>query len=140
MDSTNTAEVTVPEPKTYEGGCHCGAVRFRATTRDFSLIDCNCSICKMKGYLHMTVKQEDFTLLQGEEFLTLYTFNTGAAKHRFCNKCGIHSFYTPRSHPDSISVNGNCLDGDVLGDFHIVPFDGKNWEKNVEKLREEVKG
>jgi len=88
----------------------------------------------------MTIPKESFTLLQGEDCITVYTFNTGVAKHKFCNKCGIHSFYTPRSHPDSVSVNINCLDGDAIKDFTITPFDGANWEKNVEKFREEVKG
>jgi len=134
MDTTNQ------QPKTYEGGCHCGAVRFRATTKDFSGVDCNCSICNKKGFLHMIVPKEDFTLLQGEDCITVYTFNTGVAKHRFCNKCGIHSFYTPRSHPDSVSVNIKCLDGDAIKDFNITPFDGSNWEKNIEKLKDEVKG
>ena len=34
----------------------------------------------------------------------------GVAKHTFCRVCGIHPFYTPRSHPDGVDVNVRCLD------------------------------
>lgn len=119
----------------YEGGCHCGAIRFRLRVATRKAIDCNCSICRKKGFLHLIVPAEEFTLLSGEESLSTYTFNTGIARHYFCRVCGIHSFYRPRSHPDGIDVNLRCLDGDVLSDFTIEFFDGANWEENIEKIR-----
>lgn len=123
------------KPVTYEGGCHCGAVRFQVTIDKHEAIECNCSICTKKGFLHLIVPSENFTLLQGEDALATYQFNTGTAKHLFCKICGIHSFYRPRSHPDGFSVNLRCLDGDLLSQFQIVPFDGKNWSENVDKIR-----
>jgi hypothetical protein len=122
-------------PSTYEGGCHCGAVRFRVKVDDRQVQDCNCSICQKKGFLHLIVPAENFILLSGEDNLSTYTFNTGVAKHWFCRTCGIHSFYRPRSHPDGIDVNVRCLDGNVLSHFAIEPFDGANWEQNVDKIR-----
>jgi len=121
----------------YEGGCHCGAVRFRVslTAQEQVVADCNCSICRKKAFLHLIVPPDRFTLLQGETMLTTYTFNTGIAKHTFCRVCGMHPFYRPRSHPDWIDVNLRCLDGDVLSHFHIEPFDGANWEDNVGSLK-----
>lgn len=122
-------------PVTYTGGCHCGAVRFQVVVDRHKADDCNCSICRKKGFLHLIVPKDKFTLLQGNDVLTTYTFNTGVAQHKFCRICGIHSFYIPRSHPDSIDVNIRCLDGDVVKNFEIVPFDGANWEQNIHKLR-----
>ncbi|MEA5504317.1 GFA family protein [Halotia wernerae UHCC 0503] len=119
---------------TYEGGCHCGAVRFRVVVEDHKVDDCNCSICTKKGFLHLIVPQEQFTLLKGENELTTYRFNTGIAQHKFCCTCGMHPFYIPRSHPDGIDVNVRCLDGDVIKNFQIVPFDGQNWETNIHTL------
>lgn len=119
----------------YEGGCHCGAVRFRATVKQQKATDCNCSICRKKGFLHLIIPQSDFTLLQGRENLSTYTFNTHTAKHHFCRTCGIHPFYNPRSHPQDIDVNLRCLDDDVLSEFAIETFDGVNWEDNVSKLQ-----
>ncbi len=120
---------------TYEGGCHCGAVRFRVRVREHRAIDCNCSICTKKGFLHVIVEQADFELLAGEDALREYRFNTGVARHRFCGVCGIHPFYTPRSHPDAVDVNARCFDGDALARFEIAPFDGRNWEDSVESIR-----
>jgi hypothetical protein len=68
----------------YEGGCHCGAIRFQVILEDPKIIECNCSICRKKGFLHLIVSPENFTLLKGQEFLTTYTFNTHIAKHTFC--------------------------------------------------------
>lgn len=119
-----------------EGGCHCGAVRFQVVIDRFTVEECNCSICRKKGFLHLIVNSDNFTLLQGEESLSCYSFNTKVAQHNFCSICGIHSFYRPRSHPDAIDVNIRCLDEDLKDKFTIRSFDGQNWEDNVDKIRD----
>jgi hypothetical protein len=125
----------MPELTQYQGGCHCGAVRFKVAIAEHQAIDCNCSICQKKGYLHLIVPPDRFTLLTGADALTTYTFNTHTAKHTFCKVCGMHPFYTPRSHPDQVDVNVRCLDGDALAQFEITPFDGQNWEDQIDQLR-----
>ena len=119
----------------YAGGCHCGLVRFEVEVERHVAVECNCSICTKKGFLHLIVARPQFRLLQGEEALATYTFNTGVARHHFCRVCGVHPFYIPRSHPDGVDVNVRCLDGDALQRFAREPFDGRNWEANVETLR-----
>ena len=114
--------------KTYEGGCHCGRVRFRVKCDFARVSDCNCSMCTKKGFLHLIVPLTQFELLSGRDDLTTYTFNTGIAKHTFCKTCGIHAFYTPRSDPDKVDVNVRCLDGVNLGAIKPAPFDGQHWE------------
>ena len=47
----------------------------------------------------------------------------------------MHPAYRPRSHPEGWDVNARCLDGDVLDRFQILPFDGRNWEENVSRIR-----
>jgi len=125
----------MPEPDVHEGSCHCGAVRFRVRVRAYEAVECNCSICTKKGFLHLIVPPEDFELLTGEQALETYTFNTGIAKHRFCRCCGLHPFYTPRSHPHRVDVNVRCLDESLTPRFRVVPFDGQNWEQNIDQLR-----
>ena len=115
-------------PETYEGGCHCGRVRFRVTADLDRVTACNCSICTKKGFLHLIVLPEQFALLSGEDALATYRFNTGTAQHMFCKHCGIHPFYVPRSDPDKIDVNVRCLDGVELSKLTIKEFDGRNWE------------
>jgi hypothetical protein len=120
----------------HTGGCHCGAVRYEVEApAALQVSECNCSICSKSGYLHLIVPKADFTLLSGADNLTTYTFDTHEAKHLFCQTCGIKSFYIPRSHPDGISVNARCLDESTIRSMEITPFDGKNWEANVHKLR-----
>jgi hypothetical protein len=112
---------------THRGGCHCGRVRFEVDApREIEALDCNCSICRMTGFLHLIVPAARFRLLSGDEDLTDYTFNTGAAKHRFCRHCGIKSFYVPRSHPDGIDVNVRCLDPGTVASLRVTPFDDAN--------------
>ena len=121
--------------ETYEGGCHCGRIRFRVRA-DLSLVsECNCSICTKKGILHLTVSPEDFELLCGEDALTTYQFNTNTAKHTFCKHCGIHAFNTPRLHPDQISVNARCLEGVDIAALRPRFFDGRNWEEAARARR-----
>jgi hypothetical protein len=115
---------------THTGGCHCGRVRFEVTApANIEVLDCDCSICRKSGYLHLIVPDDRFRLLQGADSLTLYTFNTHAAKHWFCAVCGVKSFYKPRSNPDGISVNARCLDDGTVESMSITPFDGRDWEK-----------
>lgn len=120
---------------THKGGCHCRRVRFEVEApADIKADRCNCSICRMSGYLHMIVPKQDFRLVTGDSDLETYTFNTGTAQHYFCRHCGIKSFYVPRSHPAGISVNTNCLEPETILSLTITPFDGSNWEKNVHNL------
>ena len=120
---------------THTGGCHCGRVRFEVDAPAILEADeCDCSICQKSGYLHLLVAADCFRLLQGEDALQTYTFNTGIAKHYFCRHCGIKSFYIPRSHPHGVSVNARCVDRDSVESLEVTPFDGQNWEKNVSKL------
>ena len=120
---------------THTGGCHCGRVRFEVDAPAIiEATECNCSICRKSGFLHLLVSLHEFRLLQGEDALLTYTFNTGVAKHHFCKHCGVKSFYVPRSHPDGISVNVRCLDKETVDAVNITAFDGQNWEQNVSKL------
>lgn len=111
----NESGTDLGEKMILSGGCHCGAVRFEVEVpEEPRLVECNCSICSMSGFLHLIVPLSRFRLLSGETQLTTYTFNTGVAKHTFCKVCGIKPFYTPRSNPDGVDVNVNCLDSALL--------------------------
>lgn len=123
--------------KWYSGGCHCGRVRFEVKLNEPKAIKCDCSICRKKGFLHLIVPPDNFRLLQGDDSLTTYSFNTNTAIHKFCRYCGIHSFYTPRSHPDSIDINVYALDEDIIDCLEINDFNGQNWEDNIQQLRVE---
>ena len=123
----------------YQGSCHCGAVRFAVEAPEHLEVErCNCSICSKAGFLHLIVPASQFELLAGSDELTTYTFNTGVARHTFCRHCGIKPFYTPRSNPDGIDVNLNCLDTRPLS-VTITEFDGRNWEQHAHTLAHKSK-
>lgn len=109
---------------THHGGCHCRRVRFEVDApAQLDVLDCNCSICRMTGFLHLIVPAARFRLLSGAEDLVEYTFNTGAARHLFCGHCGIKSFYVPRSHPDGFDINARCLDEGTVMQMTVALFD-----------------
>lgn len=119
----------------HHGSCHCGKVRFEVEApADIEAQQCNCSICRKSGYLHLIVAKRDFHLQSDEELLQSYQFGSRVARHYFCRDCGIKSFYVPRSHPDGISVNVNCLDPKGIRSLTVTQFDGENWEQNIHKL------
>ena len=109
---------------THRGGCHCRRVRFEVQApAEVQALDCNCSICRMSGFVHLIVPASRFRLLSGADALIEYTFHTGAAKHRFCRYCGIKSFYIPRSHPDGVDVNVRCLEAGTIHELTVTAFD-----------------
>jgi hypothetical protein len=118
----------------WQGGCHCQTVRFEVQApAQVEVEDCNCSICRMSGFLHLIVPQRCFRLLKGQSALQQYTFNTGVARHLFCRHCGIKPFYVPRSNPNGMDINVRCLD-QPWPVYQVVAFDGENWEAPAHTL------
>lgn len=94
-------------------------------------------MCAKTGFLHLVVAHADVRLVQGGDHLSSYRFGTGAAEHLFCRTCGIRSFYQPRSHPDSWSIDYRCLDEGHGLTATIEQFDGRNWESARAALGDE---
>jgi hypothetical protein len=114
----------------HHGACHCGRVRFEVDApAHIEALECNCSICRMSGFLHLIVPAANFRLLAGADDLTEYRFNTGIARHQFCRTCGIKAFYVPRSNPDGIDVNVRCLDQATITNVKITQFDDNDRER-----------
>jgi hypothetical protein len=118
---------------TYQGGCHCGSVRFEVVGEIEELAVCNCSICSKTAYLHWEVSPSQFTLLTSEHAMRNYQFGTMTSKNYFCEKCGVSAFRHSRGAPESVDINIRCLDGvdaEALAQkLPIEHFDGKNWEE-----------
>ena len=111
------------------GACHCGAVRFTVRLSDGlrTARRCNCSYCRMRGAVAVSAPLDGLTIVAGQEVLSVYQFNTGAAKHFFCSACGIYTHHQRRSNPSQFGVNVACLDGLSPFDFEEVPvLDGGN--------------
>ena len=137
IDTESATAVTLP------GGCHCGAVRFRAVLPEglASARRCTCSICRMRGAVAVTGELESFELTKGADKLATYRFNTSTAEHHFCSVCGIYTHHKRRSNPDELGVNVACLDGVSPFDFsEILVTDGQQHPKDSADGRTIVAG
>ena len=106
-----------------KAACHCKTVRFEVKLTDGckTARRCNCSFCRMRGAVAVSAELGDITFISGEDALTLYSFNTGAAKHYFCRVCGIYTHHQRRSNPNQYGVNAACLEGVSPFDFTKIP-------------------
>lgn len=114
--------------KTWQGGCHCGKVRYRVKGAFDSGASCNCSMCSKKGTILSFVPEAAFELVSGEGELTDYQFHKHVIHHLFCKNCGVTSFARGSS-PDGkkmVAVNVRCLDDVDLGAVSVKAFDGKS--------------
>lgn len=97
----------------HEASCHCGSIKFELELPD-GLVDlrrCDCSICRRKGAVVASILLSGIKILEGENLLKLYQFNTKTAKHYFCSICGIYTHHQRRSNPTQYGFNVGCLDG-----------------------------
>jgi hypothetical protein len=115
------------ERRSYEGSCHCGAVRYEATMAPpAKAFACNCSICMRSGWLLAFVPSADFRLVSGEADLTDYQFGKKSSHHVFCRTCGVRSFSRGKGHDgkDWTAVNLRCLAGLDPTGLPVETYDG----------------
>ena len=97
------------------------------TVPDGLTVDVTDSFCRMRGAVMVFARLDDFRITAGEECLSTYDFNTHAAEHYFCSKCGIYTHHQRRLDPTQYAINVACLDGVSPYDFDEVPvLDGVN--------------
>lgn len=116
-----------------EGACHCRAVRFQVRLTDGlrTARRCTCSYCRMRGAVAVSAELDGLELLAGADMLGTYRFNTGAAEHHFCGRCGVYTHHRRRSNLDQYGVNVACLEGLSPFDFEEVPVvDGVHHPKD----------
>lgn len=116
--------------KTYQGCCHCGAVRFEADLDlESGSFRCNCSICRRTRFWVAVAKPEGFRLLAGQGEMTEYLFNTRRNQHFFCRRCGVRAFGVGNDTPIGrmVGVNIGCLEGvseETLSRIPVTYVDG----------------
>jgi hypothetical protein len=115
------------ETKTYEGGCHCGAVTYEVSIEPpAKAFACNCSICSRAGWLLAFAPETAFRLTAGADSLVDYQFGKKKLHHPFCKTCGVRSFSrgADESGKRSIAVNLRCLKDLDATKLPVETFDG----------------
>jgi hypothetical protein len=94
-----------------EGGCLCGAVRYRVTGKPYHLTHCHCGTCRRAGgaafVTWFSVKPDEFQLLQGvpTEFAS-----SARVIRSFCSKCGTPLTYRLVAQSEEIDITLCSLD------------------------------
>lgn len=115
--------------RTYEGKCHCGAVRFKFTGEPITrAMRCNCSICRRKNAIMSAVyyPTDQFELLSGKAALSVYRCFDEVVNHWFCKHCGIYPFHNGDDPTIGYRVNLGCIDEIDPHDLPIRVFDGRD--------------
>ena len=125
--------------KTYQGSCHCGAVRF-ACDLDLSAgtMRCNCTFCRKARMWLAFAREGDFRLLAGADVLTDYQHTPPKMSEpflhlAFCRTCGVRAFsrggFLPAFGTSFHAVNLACLDDATDDELAAAPIkypDGRN--------------
>ena len=95
----------------WEGGCLCGAIRYRAWGKAFNITHCHCCTCRRaSGAPFVTWAGFDvdkFVFTQGHP--TSYASSENVVR-TFCDRCGSPLTYQRLDLPDSIDVTLGSLD------------------------------
>ncbi|KAF8176693.1 Mss4-like protein [Mycena galopus ATCC 62051] len=117
---------TTPQVVEYRGNCHCGAFKFTYKAAELKqAFTCNCSICSKNGYLWaFPAKQEDFTVVKGDENTTLtsYYFGKRTMAHKFCPTCG--TSVLGRTVDGRCGINIRALADVDFDSLPVLPSDG----------------
>ncbi|WP_374583269.1 GFA family protein [Pseudoduganella sp.] len=111
----------------YKGSCHCGNVKFEAEGQIEGLVSCNCSICQRKGALMWFIPRDNLKLLTPEADQANYTFNKHVINHRFCPKCGIHTYGEGKDPKGNAmaAVNARALEDFELESVPVQHYNGR---------------
>ena len=93
------------------GSCHCGGVRFEVPQAPESVMDCNCSHCRLYGSLWAYYPQRDVKFEADDTFI--YMWGDRMLEMHHCKTCGCFSHFTIVGQTDAkmIGVNARLMPG-----------------------------
>jgi hypothetical protein len=123
-----------------EGGCHCGAVRYRVSGAPKHVALCHCSDCRKSAGAPMVswaaFAEEDFAVTQGEA----RTHNSsGQSMRSFCPACGTGLWFRNAQFlPGIVDIQSATFDDpDALApQAHIQTAERIAWMKTAHELPE----
>ena len=94
-----------------DGGCLCGAVRYRFTGTPSSSANCHCRSCRRASgapvVAWITVRRSELSILTG--IAAVFHSSPGVTR-QFCGRCGTALTYHGDRHPDTIDITTASLD------------------------------
>jgi hypothetical protein len=106
-----------------EGGCLCGAIRYRVSGAPVYSVICHCATCRKASgapsVAWLTFARTQFEFLSGEP--RNYHSSQGVIR-RFCGTCGSGISYETARYPDSIDLTTMSLDDPLA-----FPPSGEVW-------------
>ncbi len=107
---------------THEGGCLCGAIRYRILEPMRSVAHCHCAMCRRASggtaVTWVTVAVERVAVTRGQP--AVYR-SSEHAERQFCPTCGAQLTFWSKKHPREIDVTLATLDhaSDHPADHHV---------------------
>ena len=133
------------EEETHEGGCLCGAVRYRITGEALGVEYCHCSMCRKAAGAPVVVWMDFDT--SAVTWLTLgpkrYASSPDALRG-FCSACGSALTFENKNTPNKISLTVGTLDTPeaVAPRQHIYADDQIPWltlQDNLPRYKQDQK-
>ena len=98
-----------------EGGCACGAVRYRLTAPPYTIYTCHCTDCQTLTTsaftLSMPVARETLEITQGELMSWVRTADSGAQiPQHVCKVCGVRIYSEPKAGGPTLTLRCGSLD------------------------------
>ena len=112
-----------------EGGCLCGAVRYKASGDPLFMANCHCDDCRKSsaaGHMSLMGFTQDNLNLTGD--LTNYEMkaDSGATvTHHFCPKCGSQVYNNTTNAPQNVALVAATLDNPEAFSPQAVVFASK---------------
>lgn len=93
--ATGKRPVVRREPRTFDGGCHCGAIEYSYTTAlppaRWPVLECQCLFCRRHGVRSTADPAGELHFrFERPEFLRRYRFGLRTADFLICKECGTY--------------------------------------------------
>jgi hypothetical protein len=99
-----------------EGGCLCGAVRFRVEGPLGEAGYCHCTRCQKRtgtaASANVGLGEARFEFVSGEELVRGWRHPSGGFEKCFCSRCGAHLFSRDPEDPTRMGLRLGALDQD----------------------------
>ena len=112
------------------GGCLCGAVRYRVHGQPFHVTHCHCISCrKASGAAFLTWFTVRLIELEWLSEKPVYYHSSTAVQRGFCPHCGATLSYQHESDPDDIDITAATLDApeQLAPEFHAWWQEHLDW-------------